>query len=74
VLAGDSGGAPDAVLEGETGYVVDGRDVSAVASRLIRMLTDPDLREQLGTSGRRWVEQNWRWDVVADRLTDLLND
>ena len=41
VLAGDSGGAPDAVLEGETGYVVDGRDVDAVAERLVTLLQRP---------------------------------
>ena len=41
VVAGDSGGAPDAVLEGETGYVVGGRDVAAIARRITDLLTDP---------------------------------
>ena len=40
VLAGDSGGAPDAVRDGETGYVVDGRDGPAVAARLTELLRD----------------------------------
>ncbi len=48
VLAGDSGGAPDAVLAGETGYVVDGRDESAVAERLVTLLRDPELRDAPG--------------------------
>ena len=43
VVAGDSGGAPDAVLEGETGYVVDGRDVAALADRVATLLADPEL-------------------------------
>jgi phosphatidylinositol alpha-1,6-mannosyltransferase len=72
VLAGDSGGAPDAVRDGETGYVVDGRDEAAVAARLIELLADADLRKRMGTAGRCWVEQDWTWDVVAARLTDLL--
>ena len=41
VLAGDSGGAPDAVRDGETGYVVDGRDVGALAERLVTLLQRP---------------------------------
>ncbi|PYC87802.1 alpha-(1-2)-phosphatidylinositol mannosyltransferase [Streptomyces tateyamensis] len=72
VLAGDSGGAPDAVLEGETGYVVPGGSAGAVAEKLILLLGDEALRRRLGANGRRWVEQAWRWDLLAERLTGLL--
>jgi phosphatidylinositol alpha-1,6-mannosyltransferase len=72
VIAGDSGGAPDAVRHGETGYLVDGRDVGAVAARLVELLRDGPRRAQLGLAGRSWVQQDWRWDVMADRLTELL--
>ncbi len=70
VIGGNSGGAPDAVLEGETGYVV--RDPSAVANRLIELLGDPGLARRMGEAGRKWVESDWRWDTQADRLTTLL--
>jgi phosphatidyl-myo-inositol dimannoside synthase len=73
VVVGDSGGAPDAVLDGRTGFVVDGRSVGAVADRLIQLLTDDALRGQLGAAGREWVERDWRWDVLADRLRNLLD-
>ena len=73
VLVGDSGGAPDAVLDGRTGFVVDGRSVGAVADRLIQLLTDDALRARLGAAGREWVEREWRWDVLADRLRNLLD-
>jgi len=72
VLAGDSGGAPDAVQEGETGYVVDGRDVAAIADRLTRLLQDRDLAARMGAAGRAWVEENWRWETQAERLGNLL--
>jgi phosphatidylinositol alpha-1,6-mannosyltransferase len=74
VLAGDSGGAPDAVREGETGYVVDGRDEAAVARRLVRLLSDAELRARLGAAGRAWVEREWQWPVVAGHLTEMLQD
>jgi phosphatidylinositol alpha-1,6-mannosyltransferase len=72
VLAGDSGGAPDAVQDGVTGYVVGGRDVAAVARRLVLLLGDSSLRARLGSAGRAWVEREWQWDVLAARLGGLL--
>jgi phosphatidylinositol alpha-1,6-mannosyltransferase len=72
VVAGDSGGAPDAVLEGETGYVVPGRSAEAAAERIVRLLRDAELRARMGEAGRRWVERSWRWDLLAGRLTSLL--
>ncbi|MBQ1033979.1 glycosyltransferase family 4 protein [Micromonospora parva] len=72
VVAGDSGGAPDAVREGETGYVVRGRDVGQLADRVAALLADRDLARQLGAAGRAWVEREWRWEAQADRMAALL--
>ena len=72
VVAGDSGGAPDAVLEGENGYVVDGRSPSSVAARCAELLLDPILSQRFGARGRSWVAQRWRWDDLAVRLQRLL--
>ncbi|MFI5925172.1 glycosyltransferase family 4 protein [Micromonospora sp. NPDC051543] len=72
VVAGDSGGAPDAVREGETGYVVRGRDVAQLADRVARLLGDRDLARQLGAAGRAWVEREWRWEAQAQRMAALL--
>jgi phosphatidylinositol alpha-1,6-mannosyltransferase len=73
VVAGDSGGAPDAVLDGETGYVVPGRSPSAVADRLSTLLLDPVLAERMGKRGRQWIEERWRWDDVIASLRGLLD-
>ncbi|MEV6811254.1 glycosyltransferase family 4 protein [Micromonospora sp. NPDC051296] len=72
VVAGDSGGAPDAVREGETGYVVDGSDLLQLTDRVVTLLADRDLARQLGAAGRAWVEREWRWETQAHRLTTLL--
>ncbi len=72
VVAGDSGGAPDAVLDGETGYVVRGGSPTGAADRIIALLHDADLRSRMGARGRAWVEERWRWDLLADRLKSLL--
>ncbi|WP_431878844.1 glycosyltransferase family 4 protein [Micromonospora marina] len=72
VVAGDSGGAPDAVREGETGYVVSGRDVAQLADRVATLLADRDLARQFGAAGRAWVEREWRWETQAQRMAALL--
>ena len=72
VVAGNSGGAPEAVRDGVTGHVVDGRDVPSIAGRIGDLLTNPALAAELGEAGRRWVSGNWRWSDLAKRLTTLL--
>ncbi|HEX9063716.1 MAG TPA: glycosyltransferase family 4 protein [Streptosporangiaceae bacterium] len=72
VIGGDSGGAPDAILPGETGYVVGGRDVSALAARLTELLSDPGAAAAMGEKGIAWVDREWRWDLVAARLAEIL--
>jgi phosphatidyl-myo-inositol dimannoside synthase len=73
VIGGDSGGAPDAVLEGETGYVVGGRDIEALTTRLIDLLTDEARAKAMGEAGRAWVEKEWQWSTQAARLESLLS-
>ena len=72
VVGGDSGGAPNAILEGETGYVVGGRDVAALSGHLIALLSDPAGARAMGEKGRAWVERDWNWDLTASRLRALI--
>ncbi|CAL9552364.1 GDP-mannose-dependent alpha-(1-6)-phosphatidylinositol monomannoside mannosyltransferase [Streptomyces sp. enrichment culture] len=75
VVSGDSGGAPDAVLDGETGWIVRGGAPGAAAEtaeRIVTLLRDPGLRRRMGERGRQWVEEKWRWDLLAQRLRELL--
>lgn len=73
VVSGDSGGAPDAVRDGETGFVVGGRDQDVLVQRVSELLEDPDLASRMGAAGRTWVEQSWGWDRSAWRLRMLLD-
>jgi phosphatidylinositol alpha-1,6-mannosyltransferase len=72
VVAGDSGNSPDAVRDGETGYVVPGRSVHELADRLSHLLADPPAAKAMGEKGMAWVDQEWRWDLVAQRLERIL--
>ena len=72
VIAGNSGGAPDAVLEGETGLVVDGTRKSEVAAAVVELLSDPDRSKAMGIRGRQWIIQEWRWEIWSSRFAQLL--
>ncbi len=72
VIAGDSGGAPDAVLAGKTGLVVDGRSSSEVAKAVIELLNDEQRCTEMGAQGRQWIIKEWRWDIWATAFAHLL--
>ena len=71
VIGGDSGGAPDAILAGESGYVVS--DVPGVAARITELLNDPAKAKAMGEKGLAWVDREWREELPAARLTALLS-
>ena len=73
VLAGNSGGAPDAVVLNETGLVVDGTNIKEIADAAIELLTKVDMSKKMGTGGRQWIVENWRWEIWSRSFEDLLN-
>ena len=52
--------------------MVDGRSTAEVAARLVELLTDPAVAKAMGEKGMAWVDQEWRWDLVAQRLERIL--
>lgn len=61
-LGGDSGGIPEAMVDGSTGLLVDPTDPTAVAPAIRRMLADPTALQRMGTAGRRRVEREFAYD------------
>jgi phosphatidylinositol alpha-1,6-mannosyltransferase len=72
VVGGDSGNAPDAISDGETGYVVPGGEVGPLADRLISLLTDPAGARAMGEKGIAWIDAEWRWELISRRFADIL--
>jgi phosphatidylinositol alpha-1,6-mannosyltransferase len=71
VIAGRSGGAPDAVDEGVTGFSIDGTSTSEVSSAIIKLLDDPARAKAMGEAGRNWVIEKWRWDIWSKEFNSL---
>lgn len=72
VIAGSSGGAPDAVVDGKSGAVVNGTDITAIANTVIKFLRDPEGSQQMGQFGRNWVVEKWRWEIWSQAFERLL--
>lgn len=72
VVAGRSGGAPEAVRDNETGVVVDGTSTEGIALAVSALLADPDRAAAMGAAGRDWVLRSWQWSSRADRLARFL--
>lgn len=71
VIAGRSGGAPDAVDEGVTGFSVDGTSTADVSSAVIELLDDPVRAKAMGEAGRTWTIANWRWEIWSKEFNSL---
>jgi len=70
VLAGDSGGSPETVVPGETGFVVS--DTAGIVDGLDLLLDDPEGARAMGLRGRDRVVREFTWPVVADRFLGAL--
>ena len=73
VIVGDSGGAPETVREGETGFVVPSGDHALLAERLILLLDNPALAQDMGARGRRYVAAHFSTAVARARLGEALS-
>jgi phosphatidylinositol alpha-1,6-mannosyltransferase len=71
VVAGNAGGIPEAVKDGETGLLVDPERPEAVAEAVRRLLRDPKLARRLGAAGRREIERYYNWDRVARDVAEI---
>ena len=73
VVATNVGGASEAIVEGETGYLVNAGDDRAMAERLISLLRDPETRRTMGLNGRRRIEQHFSTENRLKTTIDLYN-
>ena len=72
LVGGRAGGIPDAVVEGETGILVDPLDPGDIADAITRLLSEPELAARLGRAGRRRALEELSWPRYAEQLARLL--
>ena len=72
VIVGHSGGAPETVRDGDTGFVVPSHDHQLLAERLSLLLDNPSLAQQMGSRGRHYVSAHFSLDSARATLREAL--
>ena len=73
VIAGKSGGVLDAVIDGETGILVNSNNVIEIADAIIRLMENKRYGKRLGMQGKKRVEQEFVWDMIVPALQKELH-
>jgi phosphatidylinositol alpha-1,6-mannosyltransferase len=74
VVAGRSGGLPDAVADGITGLLVDPHDAGAAAEAIVALLADPERAHRLGATGRARVLERFTWEQMATEARRIFGE
>ncbi len=72
VVAGDIGGVPDSLVDGETGLLVDGKDLDAITTAVGDLLADTARRVRMGSAAARFVAAGFTWERRTEQLRELL--
>lgn len=74
VVATKVGGIPELMEDGKTGYLVKKGDASDLIEKLSIFLNDRNKAQQMGKAGRKFVEKNFNWDIIAKRFMVILQN
>ena len=74
VVAFDVGGVNEAVRNGETGLLVKRGSSEELADAIMKLLSDKALREKMGANGRRFVTENFTWDICAQKMLNVYRE
>lgn len=74
VIGGRSGGVPDAIIDGETGLLVDSFDINQIADALVKLLINPELAQRLGQKGRERIEKELNWKKVSEKILKIIKN
>ncbi len=72
VIGSRTGGVPEAIIEGKTGFIVDPDSVEEISSALITMLSEKQLADNIGNTGKIRIEKELSWDLVAGRMWSIM--
>lgn len=72
-VAGDGGGAPESVRDGDTGDVVDGMSLVAVAATVSALLMDHSRAQDYAIRGREYVTEAWNWDILGAQFSAVVD-
>jgi len=73
VVATNVGGIPELMKDNESGFLVNKGDVDGWIEKLSLLINDNNQGAKMGAEGRKFVEENFSWEIIANRFIDFLN-
>jgi glycosyltransferase involved in cell wall biosynthesis len=73
VVATNVGGIPELMKDNESGFLVNKGDADGWIEKLSLLINDDNQAVKMGTKGRKFVEENFSWEIIASRFIDFLN-
>lgn len=73
VIGGKTGGVLEAIIDGETGFLVNPRDYNEIAKTCIALLSNQDLAQRLGKNGRRRIIQTFNWENICRQIDKYIS-
>lgn len=75
IISTDNPGCKETFIDGETGFLYCGGDVSALCENIERFLRMPnEKREAMGKSGRKYIKENFSRSIVVNTYVEKIND
>ena len=71
VIATDAGGMKEAYLDGYTGFYVRQKDAADLSEKIEKLVLNAQLRQEMSANARKWVEENFSWKIIADKLIGI---
>ena len=71
LIATDVKGSSEVITDGETGLLVPPRDPKKLAEAILRLLDDEELRERISINARKYVVDNYDWEIIIDRISEV---
>ncbi|MEE9367288.1 MAG: glycosyltransferase [Pontiella sp.] len=71
VIASNTGGVPEGLLDGKSGFVVEQKDVDTIVEKLLLLCDDNTLRQQMGVAGRDFVQANYSQKIIGNKFESI---
>ncbi len=74
VIGSRCGGVPDAIIDGETGLLVDQKNSEQIAKATIKLLENPFLTKKFGLNGKIRIQKEFQWGTAGEKYKQILGD
>ena len=73
VIIGKAGGTGETIIEDETGLAVNPENTKDISDTVLKLLTNDNLKNEMGEKGKRWVTGTFNWDKQVHKLTNIID-